>query len=449
MAFNGRLFFWLIKAYLKRWGRLFLIYFVFGLTAFFLLIYLVTTFAPKLPLVHNTTIGIVGNVTQDSLPDVVLQQLSRGFTKLAQDGSPLPDVAVNWSMSNDGKTYTLHLQKGLYFSDGTPVTSSQIAIPFSDIQVQTPNDNTIVFTLKETYAPFLTKLSTPIFRKDKTFIGISTTQIKDFTLNGTFVSKVTLASSQDPYTLTTYSFYPTQEALKLALVLGDVDQAAGITDLSFKNGSFTQFPNLTTQKQTDYTQLVTLFFNTQDRFLSDKRLREALTLTLPDSFVAGESATGPYPPSSWAYSLINPQTRDIDKGLKLFSEASGSQADLTLTTTPQYSQLGQTLVDYWGKLNIHVKLETTNTLPDSFQMYLGDFRVPRDPDQYTLWHSNEDNNITRYNSPRIDLLLENGRSKTTDETERKKYYTDFQKYLTDDPPAAFLYFPFSYTITRK
>ncbi len=45
-----------------------------------------------------------------------------------------------------------------------------------------------------------------------------------------------------------------------------------------------------------------------------------------------------------------------------------------------------------------------------------------------LWHTGQDNNITKYENKRIDKLLEDGR-KTLDFTERKKIYNDVTKYL--------------------
>lgn len=62
--------------------------------------------------------------------------------------------------------------------------------------------------------------------------------------------------------------------------------------------------------------------------------------------------------------------------------------------------------------------------------------MPKDPDQYILWHSDQVNNIVRYKNLRIDKLLEDGRS-VTNINERKEIYSDFQKYLMDDLPASF------------
>jgi peptide/nickel transport system substrate-binding protein len=97
---------------------------------------------------------------------------------------------------------------------------------------------------------------------------------------------------------------------------------------------------------------------------------------------------------------------------------------------------------------VQTTIETTDSIPTTFQLFLGDFTVPKDPDQYVLWHSDQVDNITHYKSLRIDKLLEDGR-KTVNVSDRQQIYNDFQKYLVDDAPAAFLYFPYEYTITRK
>ncbi|HLD01460.1 MAG TPA: hypothetical protein VJC10_01160, partial [Patescibacteria group bacterium] len=92
-------------------------------------------------------------------------------------------------------------------------------------------------------------------------------------------------------------------------------------------------------------------------------------------------------------------------------------------------------------------IEEVDTLPPQYQVYLSDFSVPKDPDQYVLWHSTHVNNITFIDNQRIDKLLEDGR-KTTDTNKRQEIYFDFQKYLLDESPASFLYFPYEFSVKR-
>ena len=83
-------------------------------------------------------------------------------------------------------------------------------------------------------------------------------------------------------------------------------------------------------------------------------------------------------------------------------------------------------------------------------MLLAFWKLPADPDQYFFWHSTQvkGGNITGLKNVRIDKLLEDGR-KTLNPADRKKEYVDFQKILADELPAAFLYYPYSYTVERK
>jgi peptide/nickel transport system substrate-binding protein len=114
----------------------------------------------------------------------------------------------------------------------------------------------------------------------------------------------------------------------------------------------------------------------------------------------------------------------------------------------KYKRTAQTIAQNWKQIGVKVKIEEVDTVPKDFQLYVGDFNVPKDPDQYTLWHTGEINNITKFSNLRIDKLLEDGR-KTVNQEERLKIYFDFQKYLIDESPASFLYFPYEYEFVRK
>ncbi len=46
---------------------------------------------------------------------------------------PRPSLAKGWKMSDDGKTYTLYLRKGLKWSDGAPFTADDFVFWFEDI----------------------------------------------------------------------------------------------------------------------------------------------------------------------------------------------------------------------------------------------------------------------------------------------------------------------------
>jgi ABC-type transport system substrate-binding protein len=56
----------------------------------------------------------------------LLLQLYAGLTRLDENGAPYPSLAASWEVSADGQTYTFRLRQGLTFSDGSPLTASDV-----------------------------------------------------------------------------------------------------------------------------------------------------------------------------------------------------------------------------------------------------------------------------------------------------------------------------------
>jgi ABC-type transport system substrate-binding protein len=378
-----------------------------------------------------------------------LQKVSRGLTYIDDTGTPKPDVASSWNIKDNGKTYVFHLKPNIYFSNGDLLTSSSVNYNFADVKIERPDKYTIIFELKENYSPFLVTVSQPIFEKG--LLGLGDYRISSVDLNGSFVNSVTLISNKVKNKTLTFFFYPTQSSLKNAFAIGDIDKIIGLNNQNFNGTNFSSFKNANVQKSIDYNHLVTLFYNTQDRVLSDKRLREALSYAVPDFFSSGKRNYEPFDPNMWAYQQSNYQKDYVHAKLLLSQSQNASESanmEITLQVLSQYEPEAREIAKSWSNIGVSTKIKVVDSLPNNFQAFLGDFKLPRDPDQYTLWHSGQMNNITNYKNLRIDKLLEDGRQ-TVDVQARIKIYADFQKYLLDDAPATFLYFPYVYTVTRN
>lgn len=438
-----------MKAYLKKWRNTILLFFALGLLAFFILKFVVNYFIPLIPFTQEHTVGIVGAYTVDTLPPVVLSKVSRGLTYVASDYTVKPDLAKSWEIKNDGKTYVFHLKNNVYFSDGTKFSSDEITYNFSNVDISKPNKDTIIFNLKSSYSPFLVTVSRPIFKDG--FVGIGSYRVRSLNLNGSFVQSIELVSTQGGKEIL-YQFYATEDAVKTAYMLGDIDEINELSGTNFQNKDMLTFKGVSSFKSTNYTNLVTLFYDTNDKDLSDKKLREALAYTMPDKFIQGERNYGPFPPTSWVNNYgLTTYNQDFEHAKSLLDSSATATNTSTLTfqlqTLPQYKDLADQIKDLWQKIGIKTNIKVVDAFPTDFQIFLGDFNVSKDPDQYTLWHSSQENNITNYKNLRIDKLLEDGRQ-TVDMSQRGKIYSDFQKYLLDDPPATFLYFPYQYNLKR-
>lgn len=56
----------------------------------------------------------------------LLLQLYTGLTRISEDGSVYGSLADDWTVSDDGTTYTFTLRDGLRFSDGSPLTAADV-----------------------------------------------------------------------------------------------------------------------------------------------------------------------------------------------------------------------------------------------------------------------------------------------------------------------------------
>ena len=201
-------------------------------------------------------------------------------------------------------------------------------------------------------------------------------------------------------------------------------------------------------------EYVAVFFNTQDKTLAEKNRRQALSYGINKNAFGGESAISPISIDSWAY---NPQVKPYDydpvKAKSMINDyktsAKLSNISINLKTSPILLPQAEMIANDWTKEGVTVNVQTASQIPSDYQAFLAIFDIPDDPDQYSIWHSTQlATNITHYQDPRIDKLLEDGRSEISFEA-RKKIYMDFQRFLVEDSPAAFLYYPTTYSISRN
>ena len=113
---------------------------------------------------------------------IVRKRILEGLFRIAPDGSVVPVLAAevptqeNGGISEDGKTITIKLKKGLVWSDGTPVTAQDVVFTWEVVMddanpvssragydliedMSTPDETTVVMRFREVYAPFLTLFS--------------------------------------------------------------------------------------------------------------------------------------------------------------------------------------------------------------------------------------------------------------------------------------------------
>lgn len=401
------------------------------------------------PFIQKTTenVGYAGTYTVQTLPDEILQDVSYGLTKINEKGEVLPAAAESWKVEND-KTYTFKIKKGVFLHDGEELTTDKLSYNFENVQSKIIDSHTIQYILKDPYSPFLSSVSKPIMTNK--LAGVGPYKIQNIELNGGFIRTILLEEIGEGNKKKKIFFYPTQKALKLAFVLGEVDKIYDVTTLQIDDINLKDWKNITIDETTNYSMLVSIFYNNNDAILGDKKIRQALNYALPAQVSYGVRAYSPLAPESIYFDTPpNYGISDLEISRTLLSTLQEPvNKPLVISTTEEYEPVAKDVQKAWKALNIDSKIRIVDTLPSDFQVLLYRFNLPKDPDQYVLWHSDQINNITHYKNLRIDKLLEDGRS-ITNIDERRRIYSDFQKYLTDDVPASFLYFPKAYTVRKN
>lgn len=396
--------------------------------------------------------GIVGTHTEKDLPPAITNLLSRGLVKIDEAGIVKEDLARSWEVSEDAKKYVIHLNENLHWSDGARVIASDLYFSIPGAEYKVENESTIVFTLAESYSPFLSLLAKPVFR-NQTLVGVGPYEIEQIDFdpqNKVFVTAMTVKPLENkvlPRVI--FRFYGNDKIARSALKIGDIQSIVGIQE----------YEDLLKDKPIGYIaaptrlKMVIIFYNTRDPALSDENLRLALSFAAPA--IRGEhEAKGPIPEKSWAYNPLIKDYLDNETQAKLYLAKIGKDSpsgklvskdgneQLIITTTSSLRGTGERVAEAWNKLGLRTSVRVESGIPQNFQALLIIQDLPADPtDQYSLWHSTQlKTNISKFSSVRVDKDLEDAR-KTTDMDIRKARYADFQKILMDESPATFLYYP--------
>lgn len=393
-------------------------------------------------------IGMVGDFTPASLPLSIQQYISDGLTSVMPDGTVAPGLATSWTATDSGKTFIFTLRQDAVWHNGKKVKASDINYNIRNVIFSPIDQFTLRANLKAPYSAFPVVVAKPLFLN--ALVGLGVYRVSNIQLKGDSVVYLKLVSTQNTAQHERqYRFYNTETEALLAYKLGEVNE---IDDLSAP-GDLTNWGKSTVAAETNYNRIISVYFNVTDPQLFDKAVRQALTYAIPYRSDV-ERAYSPISKTSWAYSdKIKKYSFDMAQAKKLFSvtrEGSASaSARLTISTFAPYLPDAQSIAASWTTLGVPTNVRVENSVPANYQVLLSAQDVPPDPDQYPLWHSTQlTTNITNYANVKIDKLLEDGRQEL-DIDKRKAIYADFQRYLTEDVPAAFLYYAKSYTIVRR
>lgn len=444
-----RYYYWLLIAFIRKNIKFLVVSFILGFFAIILFLHLFP-FLQSVLFRERIVIGVAGNYTVKTLPIDILRQVSNPLVSVNEEGELIPVLAHSYEVLDEGKVYRFHLKNNLYWADGDHFTAGDTEYDFKDVKVHVVDDYTLDFQLNQPLVIFPNYLSRPITKHPMDGIG-GLYRVQSIKVTKNIVDTINLIPNKDNLPYQVYRFYKSDDDLLTAYKKGEITEFTtskkSVADL------FVDWRNTKVVKDIDYDQIMTLFFNTENPLLLEKDIRKAVVYGIAPFDENGQAATGPIPPTSWAYDTkgIRQYSQNIERAQTLLkSNRAGTQeARLTLNTFFDHASIAEEIKKSLEQVGFTIELKLLSYIPQDFDMMLTIWNPPLDPDQYFFWHSTQkDTNITRYKNVKVDKLLEDGR-RIISAKQRKALANDFQKAIMDEVPAVFLYYPFVYTIQRK
>ncbi len=451
-----RLYFWLAQAFVEK-------YILYVSVSFFItsLVIAFYIFFSKdilqMFVIGERKIGIQGYYTLDNLPDTILHRVTIPlFTRNAQ-GELESKIVKRFSHDGAYKKFEIELYTDQQFTDGSPFTSQDIELAFRDVKVTRPDKYRMAFELQKPFPPFMSYLERPVYVTNP-FRGIRgdymITRVR-YTRAGDRLESMVLTPLVPDLPKLIYKFYRTDTDLTTAFKLHEIDEFTSTGRVA--SDTFNSWKDTEVIQSSDYARVVSLFFNFDHPLLKEKDVRLALYGSIPVSMLqsSGNVAVSPVSPLSPGYDASIPriaENPEINMNIlrRFFTESSDS-ARLKLSTSIEFINLAHAIQDIVERAGGSCAVDITGLGPgERSDMILGLWDIPDDVNQYFVWHSSQKDrsNITHYENKKVDKLLEDYRA-TDSASMHRELITDFQKAVVDDPPALFLYYPYTYTISRK
>jgi peptide/nickel transport system substrate-binding protein len=442
----------------------------------------------------NTLVMIIESSPANLDPRVGLDAQSERIDNLIFDdllarGDDLnvaPGLAERWE-TPDAFTFVFHLHHGARFHDGRALTSRDVKWTIDSLlqgkirstkaavykfvdHIDTPDDFTVTFRMKEPDATLLWNLSDGAIGIVPFGSGEEMTQHPIGSGPFKFVSAETdrevILERNDDYwgerpklTRVRFAVVPdeTTEALELRKGSGDVAINSLTPDTV---ATLAQDGNLGVMTAPG-TRLAYLGFNLRDPILKDRRVRQAIAYALDrkpmiEYLWRGEAApaSSVLPPQSWAYhSGLPDYEHDPEKARHLldaagYPEVHGERFHITMKTStdPNTRLMVAVMQQQLRQVGIILDIRSfefatffSDVQHGAFQIYgLRWIGGNEDPDIFEYaFHSSKfpPNGANRdyYSNPRVDALIDQAR-RELDMEKRKPLYQEIQSILDEDLP---------------
>jgi peptide/nickel transport system substrate-binding protein len=423
--------------------------------------------------------------------------VSNLFSSLVQFDTELglvPDLAENWTVSEDGLSYSFTLRDGLTFHNGDPLQAADIIYTYERTidpdfasphanklalieSADAPDDLTVNFTLSEPFAPFLAVAG--VRGPGRTLAPISQRAYEELgeeQFNLTPVGCGPFALAPESVDLSSrfemvafdgwYGGRPFLDGIEVTLIpepssrisaleAGDVDMLDIVPPVGVSQLEGNPDIVMVQTPGTSWEGLA-MHFGRPPWVNPDARMAVAKAI---DNEAYVETATfglsrpgiGAIAPAfAWAYvppeETETPQAFNLDEAKALAEAAGIAGTTVTIMATPDEQRQAEVLRNQLSELGIDVQFEQLQQAAWNERWLAGDFDwvlngsvADADPDDghWNFFHSEGPWNTHGYSNPEVDELLAATRA-TGDQEERATLFRELQAILQADVPYAFL-----------
>ncbi len=450
--------------------------------------------APKPPVDEGTLVialpgaptSIDPRLATDAYGEQILQMTHAFLVRRDAAGNPLPDLAESWEEKSP-EEFIFRLRKGARFHDGREVSSADVRYTFEWIldpqnlsphcstydmisRIETPDPWTVVFHLKEPFAPFLVGMARGIVpagagaRGYSPIPGAGPYKVDDFRPDeGISLSRHDRYHGRLPAVAKVLvKFIPDSNVRFLELKKGSVNFVLNGVDPDLLPASLKN-PALAMEEAAG-SNVSYLGFNLRDPILSDVRVRRAIALAIDREAIVrtiwkghADLADSILAPGFWAHAEGLPVLRhDPAEAMRLLDLAGyrdpdgpGPKPRFTLSYKTSQNELRRRIAaviqENLRQAGIAMEVQSlewgaffSDIKKGNFQLYSLTWVGIADPDIFRYaFHSSQvppdGANRGRYANPEIDRLVLAGRREPSRE-KRNAIYRKVQSILSRDLP---------------
>ena len=413
----------------------------------------------------------------EAIDIVVYQNIFEGLTRIDQSGAVQPGLARDWTISEDGLTYTFTLQDGVTFHDGTAFDAEDVKFTFDRIlaedsvnahrefytpisSVEVIDPLTVQMTLDHVVGRFLFDLG----RGDAVIVAPESAANNANEPIGTgpfaFVqwdrgSRVVL-EAYGPYwgepvhlNRVTYVFIGDTGAMTSALLAGDIDGTNNFAPEAL--AVFEGNPRFNVLVGTTEGETI-LTTNNQRPPFDNLKVRQAMAHALDRQAIIEGATYGygtpigaPFAPHNPYYvDLTDTYPHDVEAARALLAEAGypdGFSATLKLPPLAYASLSGQIIAIQFAEVGIQLELinvEWAQWIEDVFSNKDYDLTIVSHVEPFDIGNYANPDYYYGYDNPEFQALIEtlNG---TTDDAERKELAIEAQTILAEDAVNGYLF----------